>query len=183
MKRNSSSAKPRSGFVAALDIGTTKICCLIAKPSVERGPYGVSGPRVFGIGTHQAQGLRNGAIIDMDAAEHAIRAAVERAELMAGDNIERVVVNVSAGKPKSKLVACDVSIGGHGITKYDIHRLMDPSSLQVGMAEDREIIHKIPVGFTVDGNRGVRDPIGMFGETLGVNVHTVTAASAPRRNL
>jgi len=183
MKRNSSSAKPRSGFVAALDIGTTKICCLIAKPSVERGPYGASGPRVVGIGTHQAQGLRNGAIIDMDAAEHAIRAAVERAELMAGDNIERVVVNVSAGKPKSKLVACDVSIGGHGITEYDIHRLMDPSSLQVGMAEDREIIHKIPVGFTVDGNRGVRDPIGMFGETLGVNVHTVTAAIAPLRNL
>ncbi len=183
MKRNSSSAKPRSGFVAALDIGTTKICCLIAKPSVERGPYIASGPQVFGIGTHQTQGLRNGAIIDMDAAEHAIRAAVERAELMAGDNIERVVVNVSAGKPKSKLVACDVSIGGHGITEYDIHRLMDPSSLQVGMAEDREIIHKIPVGFTVDGNRGVRDPIGMFGETLGVNVHTVTAAIAPLRNL
>ncbi len=55
MKRNGSSLKPRSGFVAVLDIGTTKICCLIAKPNVERGPYGAPGPRVVGIGTHQVR--------------------------------------------------------------------------------------------------------------------------------
>lgn len=183
MKRNGGTLKPRSGFVAALDIGTTKICCLIAKPSVERGPYGKSGPRVVGIGTHQAQGIRNGVIVDMDAAEHAIRAAVERAEQMVEDNIDRVVVNISAGKPKSKLVACDVAIGGHGITEHDMRRLLDPSALMQDMPEDRDIVHKIPVGFTVDGNRGVRDPIGMFGETLGVNVHVVTAATAPLRNL
>lgn len=183
MKRNGSSLKPRSGFVAVLDIGTTKICCLIAKPNVERGPYGASGPRVVGIGTHQSHGIRNGVIVDMDAAEHAIRAAVERAEQMAGDNIDRVVINISAGKPQSRLVACEVSIGGHGINEQDMRRLMDPAVLLKDMAEDRQIIHKLPVGFSVDGNRGVRDPIGMFGQVLGVNVHVVTAASAPLRNL
>ena len=183
MKRNGSSLKPRSGFVAVLDIGTTKICCLIAKPNVERGPYGASGPRVVGIGTHQSHGIRNGVIVDMDAAEHAIRAAVERAEQMAGDNIDRVVINISAGKPQSRLVACEVSIGGHGINEQDMRRLMDPAVLLKDMADDRQIIHKLPVGFSVDGNRGVRDPIGMFGQVLGVNVHVVTAASAPLRNL
>ncbi|MDP4796322.1 MAG: cell division protein FtsA, partial [Rhodospirillales bacterium] len=183
MKRNGSSLKPRSGFVAVLDIGTTKICCLIAKPNVERGPYGAPGPRVVGIGTHQSHGIRNGVIVDMDAAEHAIRAAVERAEQMAGDNIDRVVINISAGKPQSRLVACEVSIGGHGINEQDMRRLMDPAVLLKDMPDDREIIHKLPVGFSVDGNRGVRDPIGMFGQVLGVNVHVVTAASAPLRNL
>lgn len=183
MKRNGSTLKPRSGFVAVLDIGTTKICCLIAKPNVERGPYGASGPRVVGIGTHQSHGIRNGVIVDMDAAEHAIRAAVERAEQMAGDNIDRVVINISAGKPQSRLVACEVSIGGHGINEQDMRRLMDPAVLLKDMADDRQIIHKLPVGFSVDGNRGVRDPIGMFGQVLGVNVHVVTAASAPLRNL
>jgi cell division protein FtsA len=183
MKINGSAIKPRSGFVAVLDIGSTKICCLIAKPSIERGPYGASGPRVVGIGTHQAHGIRSGTIVDMDAAEHAIRAAVERAEQMAGDNIDRVVINVSAGKPRSKLVACEVSIGGHGITEHDMRRLMDPTVLLKDTPVDREIVHKIPVGFSVDGNRGVRDPIGMFGEMLGVNVHVVTAATAPLRNL
>lgn len=183
MKRNGSSLKPKSGLVAALDIGTTKICCLIAKPKVDRGPYGDSGPKIIGIGSHQSQGLRNGAVVDMDAAEHAIRAAVERAEQMAGDNIERVVINLSAGKPRSKLVACEVSIGGHGITEHDMRRLMDPATLLKETTDDREIVHKVPVGFSVDGNRGVRDPIGMFGNMLGVNVHVVTAAAAPLRNL
>ncbi len=183
MKRNGASLKPRSGFVAALDIGTTKICCLIAKPHVDRGPYGAPGPKVIGIGTHQTHGIRSGAVVDMDAAEHAIRAAVERAEQMAGDNIDRVVINVSVGKPKSKLVSCEVAVGGHGITEHDMRRLMDPAVLLKDMPEDREIVHKLPVGFTVDGNRGVRDPIGMYGETLGVNVHVVTAQTAPLRNL
>lgn len=183
MKRNGSSLKPKSGLVAALDIGTTKICCLIAKPKVDRGAYGDGGPKIIGIGSHQSQGLRNGAVVDMDAAEHAIRAAVERAEQMAGDNIDRVVINLSAGKPRSKLVACEVAIGGHGITENDMRRLMDPATLLKEKTEDREIVHKVPVGFNVDGNRGVRDPIGMFGNMLGVNVHVVTAAAAPLRNL
>lgn len=183
MKKNGSIAKPRSGLTAVLDIGSTKICCLIAKPNVDRGPYGDSGPKIVGIGSHQSKGIRNGAVIDLDAAEHAIRSAVERAEQMAGDNIEQVVMNLSAGKPKSKMVACEVSIGGHDITEHDMRRLMDPNSLSGETPDDREVIHKVPVGFSVDGNRGVRDPIGMYGNTLGVNVHMVTAAMAPLRNL
>lgn len=183
MKKNGTSLKQRSGFVAALDIGSTKTCCLIAKPYVEKGPYDEPGPRIVGFGSHQSQGIRGGAVIDMDAAEHAIRAAVERAEQMAGDNIDRVVVNVSAGKPRSRLVACEVAVGGHGITEHDMRRLLDPQRLVPVTDDQRETVHTIPVGFSVDGTRGVRDPIGMFGETLGVNVHVVSALTAPLRNL
>lgn len=175
--------KQRSGYVAALDVGTTKTCCIIAKPHVERGPYDEPGPRIIGFGSHQSQGIRGGAVVDMGAAEHAIRAAVERAEQMAGDNIDSVVLNVSAGKPQSNLVACEVAIGGHGITEHDMRRLMDPQKLLPNIPEDREVVHTIPVGFSIDGSRGVRDPIGMFGEVLGVNVHVVTALTAPLRNL
>ena len=183
MKINGTNPKPRSGLTAVLDIGTSKICCLIAKSNVDRGPYGDSGPKIVGIGSHQSKGIRNGAVVDLDAAEHAIRAAVERAEQMAGDNIDTVTMNLSAGKPKSKMVACEVAIGGHDITDHDMRRLLDPSSLLGEAPDDRDIIHKIPVGFSVDGNRGVRDPIGMYGNTLGVNVHMVTAAMAPLLNL
>lgn len=183
MKRNGTPMKAKSGLVAALDVGSTKICCLIAKPSVDRGPYGDSGPRIVGIGNLMSQGIRNGTVVDMDAAEHAIRAAVERAEQMAGDNIDVVAVNVSAGKPVSKLVACEVSIGGHSISENDLRRLLDPATLLRDTPEDREVLHRIPVGFSVDGTRGVRDPVGMFGQTLGVNVNVVTAASGPVRNL
>ena len=175
--------KQRSGYVAALDVGTTKTSCIIAKPHVERGPYDEPGPRIVGFGSHQSQGIRGGAVVDMAAAEHAIRAAVERAEQMAGDNIDSVVLNVSAGKPQSNLVACEVAIGGHGITQHDMRRLMDPQKLLPNIPEDREVVHTIPVGFSIDGSRGVRDPIGMFGEVLGVNVHVVTALTAPLRNL
>ena len=112
----------------------------------------------------------------MDAAEQAIRAAVERAEQMAGDNIENVVINVSLASHAQSWWPVRSSIGGHGITEHDMRRLLDPSVLMREARDDREIVHKIPVGFTVDGNRGVRDPIGMFGEVLGANVHVVTAA-------
>ena len=183
MKKNGSSLKQRSGFVAALNVGSTKTCCLIAKPHVERGPYDAPGPRIVGFGSHQSQGIRSGAVVDMEAAEHAIRAAVERAEQMAGDNIDSVVVNVSAGKPRSRLVAFELAVGGHGITEHDMRKLLDPQKLQPGEEDARETVHTIPVGYTVDGTRGVRDPIGMYGETLGVNVHVVSALKAPLRNL
>ncbi|MDA0998720.1 MAG: cell division protein FtsA [Proteobacteria bacterium] len=183
MKRNGTPLKAKSGLVAALDVGSTKICCLIAKPKVDRGPYGDSGPKVVGIGNLKSQGIKNGTVVDLEAAEQAIRAAVERAEQMAGDNIDKVVVNISTGKPVSKLIACEVSIGGHSISGNDLKRLLDPAALLRDTPEGRDVIHRIPVGFTVDGTRGVRDPIGMFGQTLGVNVNVVTAASGPVRNL
>jgi len=86
--------KPRNGLVAALDVGTTKVCCLIARTG------GDQGPRIVGIGHQVSKGLRNGTIVDLDQAETSIRATVEAAEQMAGENIHEVVVNLSGAKPK-----------------------------------------------------------------------------------
>ena len=169
--------KPRNGLVAALDVGTTKVCCLIARTG------GDQGPRIVGIGHQVSKGLRNGTIVDLDQAETSIRATVEAAEQMAGENIHEVVVNLSGGKPKSRLVAYEVAIGGHEIGDGDIRRILDPANLAQEKPEERELLHRIPMGYGVDGNRGIADPRGMYGERLGVNMHVVTALRGPMRNL
>jgi cell division protein FtsA len=175
--------KARNGLVAALDVGTNKVCCLIAKPSVDRGAYADKGPRIVGIGHQISHGLRKGAIIDLDQAEASIRTTVEAAEQMAGENIEHVIVNLSGGQPKSRLVAYEVAIGGHEIGDGDLRRILDPVNLGAEKPEEHELLHRIPMGYGVDGNRGIADPRGMYGEKLSVNMHMVTALRGSLRNL
>ena len=169
--------KIRNGVVAALDVGTTKICCLIAKTG------GDEGLRIVGIGHQAARGIRSGVVVDMEAAEASIRAAVANAEQMAGETLKQVTVNISAGHPKSRLIAYEVSVAGHEIGDADLRGLTDPSVYLRADARDHDIIHTIQVGYTIDGSRGVKDPRGMFGERLGVNLNLVAAAAGPVRNL
>ncbi len=169
--------KARNGLIVALDVGTTKSCCFIARLGSDREIH------IVGAGHKVSQGLRSGAIVDMEGAESSIRATVEAAEKMAGENIHQVIVNLSGGSPASKLIAYEVPISGHEIGDADLQRIIDPSSLIAGLPRGREIIHAIPVGYTIDENRGVRDPRGMCGERLGVNMHIVTANSGAVRNL
>ncbi len=183
MNNTNAQPKPRNGLVAALDIGTTKVCCLIADPAVERGPYEDQGPRIVGIGHQVSKGLRSGTIIDLDETEASIRATVETAEQLAGENIREVVVNLSGGQPVSRLMAYEISIAGHEIGDADLRHILDPAHLAGGDDRDRETIHHIPVGYSIDGNRGVRDPRGMYGERLGVNMHVIKAHSGSIRNL
>jgi cell division protein FtsA len=175
--RTSAPARARNGLIAALDVGTTKVCCLIARPE------GTNGLRIVGFGHQASHGLRAGTFVDLDAAEATVRATVEAAERMAGDNIRHVVVNVSAGAPRSRLVAYEVSVAGHEIADGDIRRILDPAGYAAALPEDHEIIHVIPVGYSIDGARGVRDPRGMFGQRMGVNLHVITAAQGAIRNL
>jgi cell division protein FtsA len=169
------SIRPRGTLLAALDIGTTKTCCFIAR--VEPG-----GPRVVGIGHHLARGLRNGAIVDLDAAGKSVVAAVHAAEEMAGEEIERVVTNLSGGFSASRLVKAEIGLGGREVTDAEMRRALDEGYLLRGPG-DRQVIHSVPVGFSVDDSRGIRDPRGMAGERLGVNMHIVTASAAAVRNL
>jgi cell division protein FtsA len=146
--------RPRGSLITALDIGSTKVCCFIAR--VE------AAPRILGIGHQIARGVRGGAIVDLEAVGHSIRNAVHAAEEMAGETIERVVVTLSGGFAGSRIVKAEI----------DVARRED----------DRQVIHSIPVGFSIDESRGIRDPRGMAGERLGVNMHIVTAAAANVRN-
>lgn len=166
----------RHGLIAALDVGSNKICCFIARAEDD------GRPRVIGIGHQLARGVRGGAIVDMEAAESAILTAVHAAEQMAGETIQDVVVNVSGGYPASQTIGVEVTIAGHEVGDGDLRRV-----LQHGHSPDhngeRQLIHSIPVGYTIDGSRGIRDPRGMYGERLGVDIHLVTAGAGAVRNL
>ncbi|WP_448191334.1 cell division protein FtsA [Azospirillum sp. sgz301742] len=166
----------RGGIVAALDVGSTKVCCFIARIE-DQGNV-----KVIGVGHQLAAGVRAGAINDMEAAETSIGAAVHAAEQMAGETIRDVVVNVSGGHPVSHTFNAEVSVSGQEVTDGDLRRaLAHARALQVGA--DSTLIHALPVGFSLDGNRGIRDPKGMYGDRLAVHVHVITAAAGAVRNL
>ncbi len=183
MRKGVNHNRPRNGLVAALDIGSTKIGCLIAKPGTDPSANPIQTARIVGFGHQVSKGVRSGTVVDMDSVEHAVRSTVETAEQMAGDNIEKVVVNVNIGKPRSRLIAYEVSIAGHEIGDADLRRILDPQTLDATEPSGTEVIHSIPVGYSIDGNKGIRDPRGMFGERLGVNMHIINAESGPIRNL
>jgi cell division protein FtsA len=177
MHHHSHQTKLKNGLIATLDIGSTKVTCLIARQE------GTRPPRIIGIGHHVSGGVLHGAIVDMDLAEVAVRAAVGAAEEMAGVNISGVMVSLSGAHFKSRLVAYDIGISGHEIGDQDLRKILDESSLANEVPEDQAIVHVIPVGYSIDGNRGVRDPRGMFGKRLGVNLHVVTASKNAMRNV
>lgn len=166
----------RGGWVAALDVGTTKVCCFIARGE-EAGVL-----RVLGIGHHGAQGVRSGTVVDMEACATSIGHAVHAAEQRAGETIRRVVVNISGGQPMSHNFAAEVPVAGPVVADGDLRRALAQSrTLQV--SPDSHLLHALPVGYILDGTSGIRDPRGMFGEHLGVRLHVITAAAGPVRNL
>ncbi len=175
-----------SGIVTVLDVGSSKVCCIIAglrpggSSDLLRGR--THRIQVIGIGHQRSQGMKSGVIIDLAAAERSIRQAVDAAERMAGLTVESLIVNLSAGRLKSEHFAASVNLGGHETTRSDIKRVLDAGSKQALEAE-REVIHSIPAGYSLDAERGIRDPHGMVGEVLGVDMHVITADTAPVRNL
>ena len=171
-----SQAKVRNSLIAALDVGTTKICCFIARVDDE------GNLRVVGIGHHSADGLRAGTIVDVEAAEMSILAAVQAAEQMAGEQIREVIVNLSGGQPESHTLNFEVSIAGHEVSDADVRKVLAHGRNQSESVE-RELIHCVPVGYTIDGSKGIRDPRGMYGERLGINMHLITASSGAVRTL
>jgi cell division protein FtsA len=176
----------RSGIVTVLDVGSSKVCCVVAKlkPSEEgqllRGRTHQA--RVIGIGHQKSQGVKSGVVIDLDRAEHAIRLAVDAAERMAGLTVDSLIVNLTAGRLKSRSFSATINLGGHEVDAADIRRVLAAGAKQALKAE-REVVHSLPVAFSLDAERGMRDPRGMLGDTLGVDMHVLTGDSAPLRNL
>ncbi len=178
--------KNRGGLYAALDVGSSKICCMIARE--ERDAQSEEPlARVIGIGQQVSRGVKAGAVVDMEAAEIAILNAVHAAEQMAGETLDQVVVNLSGGFPASRIVPVEVNIDGHEVTNEDLRRARGRGHQIEGVSgqpeKGRQLIHSIPTSYSIDGSRGIRDPRGMYGERLGVNMHIITAATGPVRNL
>lgn len=180
------SANARSGLVTVLDVGSTKISCVIArlKPREETAllPGRTHHVEVLGIGHQRSRGVKSGVIVDLDGAEQSIRLAVDSAERMAGVTVESLIVNMSAGRLKSEQFSASVKLGGNDVDETDINRVLAAGAKQ-SMQAERQVIHSLPVSFTLDAERGISDPRGMFGEQLGVDMHVLTADAAPMRNL
>jgi cell division protein FtsA len=166
--------RPHGSVVAALDIGTTKVCCFIARVEPEK-------PQVIGIGHQISRGLRNGTIVDLEAAGASIVNAVHAAEEMAKETIEQVVTNLSGGFSASRIIKAEIGIAGREVGEAELQRVLDQGYL-LREPGDRQIIHSVPVGFSIDDSRGIRDPRGMYGERLGVNMNVVTAGAGGVRN-
>ncbi|BCX17279.1 MAG: cell division protein FtsA [Geminicoccaceae bacterium] len=163
----------RSGTtLAALDLGTSKIACFIATA----GPGG--GLALLGRGLQSAEGLERGEIVDLEAAEAAVRAVLQEAEEQAGLTVETVVAAVGAGQPRSILLEVERPLGG---------RTVDESDLEAALARARDevvgkglaVLHLVAIEARVDGGRPVVDPRGLEGRTLALLVHVVAAEREP----
>ncbi|AIK42916.1 cell division protein FtsA [Brucella anthropi] len=173
-------------LLTVLDVGSSKVSCVIARLRPHEGgallPGRTHRMEVLGIGHQRSRGVKSGVIIDLDAAEPSIRLAVDAAERMAGLTVDSLIVNISAGRLKSETFTASVNLGGHEVEQTDIRRVLAAGAKQA-LAAERHLVHSLPVGYTLDGERGIRDPLGMLGDSLGVDMHVLTADAAPLRNL
>jgi cell division protein FtsA len=170
----------KKDFVVGLDIGTTKICCIVgeiadntsANPTID----------IVGIGTAPSSGLRKGVVINIDSTVEAITKAVEEAELMAGVEISTVYTGIAGGHIKSFNSTGIVAVKDKEICEQDVQRVIDAAKA-VAIPLDREVIHIIPQEYTINGEEGIRDPIGMSGVRLEAKVHIVTGAVSSAQNI
>ncbi|MBW2360140.1 MAG: cell division protein FtsA [Deltaproteobacteria bacterium] len=162
-------------LVVGLDIGTTKICVVVA----ERTENGVD---VVGIGTHPSRGLRKGVVVDIDATVDSIKHAVEEAELMADYEIASVYAGIAGGHIRGFNSHGVVAVKDREVSDSDVRRVIDAAKA-VAIPMDREVIHVIPQEFIIDDQDGIREPLGMSGVRLEAKIHIVTAAVTSAQNI
>jgi cell division protein FtsA len=172
--------------VAALDVGSSKVVCLIGRLR-PHGPQQVLTRRshsveVIGFGHTVARGTKAGTVVNLVQAEDAIRRAVDAAERMASVEIESVVLSISAGRPSSELFTAEIEILGSAVSENDIARVLAAGSRH-SLRDGRAVLHSLPVGYSIDGVNSVRDPRGMLGSRFGVDMHVATTDVATARNL
>ncbi len=169
---------PKNNYIVGLDIGTKKIAAIIGEITRENKV------EIIGIGTAESRGLRKGVVVNLDSTVDAIKKAQEEAELMAGVEIDSAFVGISGAHIKSFNSRGVIAVSGKNreITHEDIKRVIDQSKA-LSIPPDREIIHIIPQEYVVDDQDGIKDPLGMSGIKLEVNVHIVTSATTSVQNL
>lgn len=164
-------------YLVGLDIGSTKTCVII-------GEITDDAPKFLGLGAAESKGLRKGLIVNLDAAVSSIRRAVDEAESAAGVPVESVVLGVAGSHIRGVNSRGGISMGSRqrDVSRDDVRRAID-AARGISIPEDREILHVIPQDFLLDNQNHLRDPIGMVGQKLEVNVHIVTSAIAATQNL
>jgi cell division protein FtsA len=169
---------PKNNYIVGLDIGTKKIAAIIGEITRENKV------EIIGIGTSESRGLRKGVVVNLDSTVDSIKKAQEEAELMAGVEIDSAFVGISGAHIKSFNSRGVIAVSGKNreISHEDIKRVIEQSKA-LSIPPDREIIHIIPQEYVVDDQDGIKDPLGMSGIKLEVNVHIVTSATTSVQNL
>ncbi len=168
----------REAVLVGIDVGTTKVCALIGEVSRD------GSLTIIGKGPVPAIGLKKGVVVNIDQTVHSIASAVEHAERLSGWKIDRAFVGVGGQHVESQNSRGAVAVSGHHreVTREDINRATEVARA-VSIPSNREVLHVLPRGFIVDGQEGVKDPLGMSAIRLEVETHIVTASATAVQNL
>ncbi len=162
-------------LVVGLDIGTTKVAAIVGEVTED-------GIDIIGIGSHPSRGLRKGVVINIESTVESIKKAVSEAELMAGCDITSVFAGIAGGHIKGLNSHGIVAVKDKEVRENDVVRVIDAAQA-VAIPLDREVIHVIPQEYIVDGQDGIKEPIGMSGVRFEAKVHIVTAAVTSAQNI
>jgi cell division protein FtsA len=165
----------RGSFIVGLDVGTTKICAVVGE--LVNGEL-----EIRGVSTSASTGLRKGVVVNIEATVESIKNAVKTAESFTGIEINTVYVGIAGGHVKGFNSYGAVAIRGKEVASLDVERVIE-SAKAVYVPLDREVLHVIPTGYILDGQNGIRDPVGMMGVRLEAKVYIVTGAVTSVQNL
>jgi len=172
-------ASSRPDIIVGLDIGTTKICVIVAAPDREQDTV-----NILGVGVAESSGLNRGVVVNIEKTVRSIELAVERAEMSSGVKIHEVFVGIAGDHIQSFQTRNIIAISHPSgeITQSDVQRLIEDSH-NIAIPADRRILHIIPQDFIIDGQDGISDPIGMSGVRMEANVHVVTGLVTAIQNI
>ncbi len=162
-------------IIAGLDLGTTKVCAIVAEVTDE-------GLDIIGIGSVPSKGLRKGVVVNIESTVQAIRAAIEQAETMAGVEIASVFAGIAGSHVRGLNQEGVAAIATREVSAEDVRRVLEQAKA-IPLPGDRQVIHVLPQEFIVDDQDGIREPVGMSGVRLEARVHLVTAASSAAQNI
>ena len=168
--------KQEKNLVVGLDIGTSKVVAIVGEVSPD------GDVEVIGVGSHPSRGLKKGVVVNIESTVHSIQRAVEEAELMAGCEIRSVYAGIAGGHIECLNSHGSAAIREKEVTAADVERVID-AARAVAIPADRRILHTIPQEFIIDGEEGIREPIGMSGVRLEARVHMVTGAVSAAQNI
>jgi cell division protein FtsA len=176
----------RTALVASLDIGTSKIACMIARlkpcPPSDALRGRTHAVELIGYSQIQSRGVKAGAVVDLVECEQSVRQAVALAEDMAKVRVDSVLLSVSAGRLQGHLIEAAADMRGAVITPADVARITS-AGMHHATGEGRTVLHALPVGYAIDGVKGIRDPKGMLARQFGVDMQVVTADAMVAKNL
>ncbi|OGA17589.1 MAG: cell division protein FtsA [Betaproteobacteria bacterium RIFCSPLOWO2_12_FULL_63_13] len=169
-------SKENKNLIVGLDIGTSKVVAMVA----ELAPEGTL--QVIGMGTHDSKGLKKGVVVNIEATVNAIQRALEEAELMADCKIQRVYTGIAGSHIRSFNSTGMVPIRDREVTPMDVKRVIE-TARAMPIPTDQQVLHILTQEFIIDGQDGVREPLGMSGVRLEVKVHIVTGAVSAAQNI